>query len=99
MNIKHLKEEENILKCMPFLKDTIIAHKGVHGDTIIENTMPAFLLAMQKGYTIELDVHILQDDTIVVFHDDTLIRAAGIDSKIKDFTYPELKKIRDFSYQ
>lgn len=86
------------IKKMDFLVKTPIAHKGVHDNKkgIIENTIPAFFLSIEKGYTIELDIHIIKDGTIVVFHDDTLKRAAGINKRLKEYTYDELKKITIF---
>lgn len=82
---------------MESFKNRIIAHRGVYDNkTVAENTIPAFKIAMQKGYWIELDVHILQDNSIVVFHDDTLKRATGIDKKIKDCTDQELEKMKLF---
>lgn len=86
------------IKKVDFLVKSPIAHKGVHDNKkgIIENTIPAFFLSIEKGYTIELDVHIIKDGTIVVFHDDTLKRAAGIGKRLKEFTYDELKKITIF---
>ncbi|MCL2631372.1 MAG: hypothetical protein FWD49_07660 [Firmicutes bacterium] len=55
--------------------DTPIAHRGLHGSNgIIENTTSAFKLAIEKGYTIELDVKLLKDGKAVVFHDANLKR-------------------------
>ena len=75
------------------LKGLYIAHRGIHTDKIIENTIPAFSLALDKKVPIELDIHILKDGNLVVFHDDDLNRLMGIDRKISDYTYDEIKKI------
>lgn len=79
-----------------FLKEKIIAHRGLHDGNkeIIENSIEAFRKAMDKDYTIELDVHILKDNTVVVFHDDNLKRLTGIDKRIKDCMYDEIKNIK-----
>jgi len=54
--------------------DIAIAHRGLHSKTVSENSMKAFELAVEKGYNIELDVHRLTDDKIIVFHDDNVKR-------------------------
>lgn len=74
-----------------------IVHRGIYDNrNIPENTIPAFEKAIKKGYAIELDVHRLKDNNIVVFHDDNLMRVAEINKKIKDFSYEELKTIQLF---
>ena len=70
--------------------DKPIAHRGLHGGDIPENSMPAFERAVDNGYNIELDVHITLDGVVVVFHDDTLTRVCGVDKKIADCTKSEL---------
>lgn len=84
-------------KC--FLKEKLMVHRGVYDNEkkIPENTLPAFEKAVELGYGIELDVHILKDSTVVVFHDDNLKRAANIPKEIKDYTYKELKEIPIFN--
>lgn len=65
------------------------AHRGLH-TSAPENTLPAFRLEHDVGYGIELDIRLSKDGEVVVFHDDTLIRAAGIDKRVEDLTYDEL---------
>lgn len=62
-----------------------IAHRGLYYDEIgvPENSLEAFLAAMQNGYAIELDVHLTKDNKIVVFHDNNLERMTGINKKIE----------------
>lgn len=79
---------------LSFLKEKYIAHRGLHNDLVLENTMEAFKKAIEAGYPIELDVHLLHDNSVVVFHDDNLIRMANINRKIKDVTYDEIKNIK-----
>jgi len=55
-----------------------IAHRGLHGAAAPENSLPAFEAAIAAGYPIELDVHVLRDGEVVVFHDEDLLRAAGV---------------------
>lgn len=77
-----------------FLKNNLIAHRGLHNKIIPENSIPAFKEAIKKKYIIEFDVHILKDNNVVVFHDDNLKRLTGIDKKIKDTTYNEIKNLK-----
>lgn len=79
---------------LEFLKENLIAHRGLHNNIDIpENSLKAFSLAIKNNYIIELDVHLLKDNTVIVFHDDNLKRMTGIDKKIIDFTYDGLKNI------
>ena len=55
------------------------AHRGLHGDQIPENSLPAFAGACERGYGIELDVQLSSEGVIMVFHDDTLIRMTGVE--------------------
>ena len=82
------------MKDLTFLKNNLIAHRGIHNNIDVpENSIKAFKLAIKKKYIIELDIHLLKDNTIVVFHDDNLKRMTGINKPIKDYTYEELRKI------
>lgn len=76
------------------LKNIVIAHRGIHDNKFVpENSIKSFILAIKNNLAIELDVHILKDNNIVVFHDDNLYRMTGINKKIKDMTYKELLKL------
>lgn len=76
-----------------WLVETPIAHRGYHGKTAPENSMLAFAKAIERGYAIELDVQLLSDDTVVVFHDDSLARMTGNDGYIKYLTKQDLKAL------
>jgi len=76
------------------IRGKFIAHRGMHGDTIPENSLAAFRAAAEKGYIIENDIHLTKDGEVVVFHDDTLNRMCSVDSKIEEMTLAELKKLR-----
>lgn len=71
------------------------AHRGLHSEdrSIPENSMPAFLKAAEKGYGIELDVQLSRDGQVVVFHDDTLNRVCGVDSRVDEKDYSELSEM------
>jgi glycerophosphoryl diester phosphodiesterase len=61
-----------------------IAHRGLHSRSKgrIENTAPAFLAAIAKGYGIECDLQAAKDGTPMVFHDDKLERLTGEPGRI-----------------
>ena len=82
------------MKNIEFLKENLIAHRGLHDSNTIENTIKAFTKAMEKNYTIELDVHILSDKTIVVYHDFDLKRLVGVNRVIETLNYKELSKYK-----
>lgn len=79
-----------------FLLSNLIAHRGYHSldKSIPENSFPAFMCAIEKGYIIELDLHILKDGNVVVFHDDNLGRMTGVNKNIKDTVYSEIKDLK-----
>lgn len=71
----------------------LIAHRGLHSETIPENSLAAFDAAAKKGYIIENDIHLTKDGEVVVFHDDTLKRMCGVDGTVEDKTLAELKEL------
>lgn len=85
-------------KNITWMNDINIAHRGLHNISkgIPENTILAFDQAINNHYAIELDVHILKDGTLIVFHDDTLKRCCNIDKKVKTMTYEEINKLTLF---
>ena len=82
------------MKNIDFLKSRLIAHRGVHNSEIPENTLPAFYKCVDKNYIIELDIHILKDNTIVVYHDHNLSKLTGVSKVIETLSYPQLSKIK-----
>ena len=73
------------------------AHRGLHSREIPENTLSAFRRAREESVGIELDVRLTKDKEPIVFHDETLLRAAGMNTRISDITYAELKTIPLFN--
>jgi len=69
-----------------------IIHRGNYSYKYPENSIPAFRESLSKHKIIELDLHILKDNTVIVFHDDNLKRMCGVDIEVKDLTYEELLK-------
>lgn len=66
------------------------AHRGLHGNGIPENSMAAFRAALEGGYGIELDVHLMKDGKLAVIHDASLKRTAGADVRIEDLETADL---------
>lgn len=77
-------------KGMDALRGWAYAHRGLHGNGIPENSMAAFRGALEGGYGIELDVHLMKDGKLAVIHDASLKRTAGADVKIEDLTEADL---------
>ncbi len=82
------------MKDIRFLKASLIAHRGVYNSNNIENTLSAFSKCVDKNYIIELDIHILKDNTIVVYHDYNLNKLCGVNKIIETLNYDELSKIK-----
>lgn len=74
--------------------DREYAHRGLHSDTVPENSLTAFRLAAEKGYGIELDVQLSSDGEVYVFHDYTLVRMTGKDGMLSEKTAAQLEEIR-----
>ena len=67
------------------------AHRGLHGEGIPENSMAAFQAALDHGYGVELDVHLLKDGNLAVIHDSLLNRTTGQPGRVEDLSTGELK--------
>ncbi len=77
-----------------FLK---IAHRG-YSEKYPENTMPAFLKAIEAGADmIELDVHLTRDGFAVIIHDNDVDRTSNGRGAVKDMTLDELRQL-DFNF-
>ncbi len=72
------------------LRGWAYAHRGLHDNTRPENSMSAFRAALQKGYGIELDIHLLADGELAVIHDSALKRTTGAEGRIEDLTAGQL---------
>ena len=71
------------------------AHRGLHTpDRIVpENSLAAFRRAADGGYGIELDVRLTRDGYVVVYHDDTLSRLCGVNKRVDELSYDELRAL------
>lgn len=68
-----------------------LAHRGLHDDKYEENSMSAFKAAIEHGYGIETDVHLLKDGVVAVHHDNNLRRICGKSINIESLTSSQLK--------
>lgn len=79
------------------------AHRGLYtkNQQVPENSLPAFRLAAEQGYAVELDVQLSADGEVVVFHDDTLNRACFPDRadpvRVDSLPWSALKALSLFS--
>jgi glycerophosphoryl diester phosphodiesterase len=76
------------------LRGFYYAHRGLHGPGIPENSMLAFRKALEGGYGIEFDVHLMKDGNLAIIHDSSLKRTAGADVLIEDLTVEDLENYR-----
>lgn len=71
-----------------------IGHRGARGHEP-ENTLMGFQKAIDlRVNSIELDVHLSADGTIMVIHDDTLERTTNGKGAVNQFTVVELKRLK-----
>lgn len=78
---------------VPASRPRIVAHRGASHDAP-ENTLAAFRRAWELGVEgIELDVHVSRDGHVVVIHDETTARVAGVDRPVAQQTLAELQAL------
>lgn len=66
------------------------AHRGA-SEYFPENTLRSFYAGLEMGADgIETDIQRTKDGVLVLNHDDTLKRTAGVEGRVCDFTYDEL---------
>lgn len=71
-----------------------IAHRGLWGNGLIENSLPAYKNAIDNGFPIEIDLYSSTDGVLFSFHDYNLKRMTGVDGLIYEKTAKELKELR-----
>ena len=76
----------------------LIAHRG---DSYLtpENTLASVVSAWQKGFDVEIDVHLSGDNRIMVIHDADTKRTAGIDLKINETDSQKLRELEVGSFK
>lgn len=77
-----------------WLRNTPIAHRGLHTSQFDENSLGAFSNAVANGYAIELDVRLTKDGAVLIMHDNDLKRLFGVKDEVSNMTLAELKELR-----
>ncbi len=75
---------------LPELRKWHYAHRGLHDSAKPENSLAAFQAAVNAGFGIELDVHLLSDGELAVIHDSALLRTTGKEGRVEDLTAADL---------
>ena len=76
----------------PF-RPTITCHRGYSAEAP-ENTLPAFQAAIDIGADCaELDVQMTKDGVVMVSHDPSLLRCTGVNKRICDLSYDEVRAL------
>lgn len=95
MRTMALRRRVPLLPAPPaWLREIPLAHRGLHGDRVPENSMAAFAAAAAAGIGVELDVHRSRDGVPVVVHDQDLVRLAGRADRVADMDVAELAAVR-----
>lgn len=71
-----------------------IAHRGLHGAGVPENSLAAAQAAIDAGYGIEMDIQPSADGIPMVFHDYDLERLIGDEAFIADIDAEDLAAMR-----
>lgn len=71
-----------------------VAHRGLHGNGIVENSLSAAAAAVAANYAIEVDLQLSADGEVIVFHDTTLDRLTAEKGEVAALSAAELKAIR-----
>ena len=77
-----------------WLKTTPIAHRGLWGEDVIENSLTAYKNAVNNGYAIEIDLYSSTDGVLYSFHDALLKRMTGAEGYIWDYDRAYLDTLR-----
>ncbi|MBO2516948.1 MAG: glycerophosphodiester phosphodiesterase [Clostridiales bacterium] len=82
-------------KVFAVLEKYRFAHRGFHDKPAVpENSIPAFCRALERGWGAELDVHLLKDGSLYVFHDSKLQRCTGAEGVIEDLDCKSVRELR-----
>ena len=81
------------MSAIHWLTERPVAHRGLHGagSGRIENTPTAIGAAADRGFAIEIDVHLSADGRVFAFHDETLDRLTEGTGDVHEKTLAELK--------
>jgi glycerophosphoryl diester phosphodiesterase len=88
MPLSHHEQERNMKKFQ------VLAHRGLVSEFVPENTIKAFADALHAGAdVIETDVQCTSDGIPIIFHDEDLLRLAGIPKKVSETSWKEISVI------
>jgi len=73
-----------------FLRSHDIAHRGLWGHGLPENSLAAASAAIRQGFGIECDVRLSRDGTVIVFHDSDTQRMTGRAGRIAQLATHEI---------
>ena len=77
----------------------ITAHRGVSGGNIPCNTITAYEIALKQGADmIEVDLNKSSDGVLIIFHPDMEPNHLGLNRKLPEMTYEEIREIRYRNY-
>jgi len=71
-----------------------IAHRGLWGENIIENSLTAYQNAVDNNFPIEIDLYASLDGVLYSFHDKTLVRMTGEKGFIYEKTSNEINSLK-----
>jgi glycerophosphoryl diester phosphodiesterase len=71
-----------------------VAHRGLHGNGVVENSLSAAAAAVAANYAIEVDLQLSKDGEVVVFHDETLDRLTAEQGDVVARSAAQLKAIK-----
>lgn len=84
--------EESLSQLRPRAQPEKISHRGAH-QTLPENSIPAFLRAIELGAdAIELDVHATSDGVVIVHHDPVVNAPAAATTRIAALSAVEISR-------
>ena len=86
-----MRKKDN--KLLDFFIGRKIAHRGLWDENNPENSIGAFKKCIDGNIPIELDVHILKDNTLVVIHDVDTGRMTGKKIVLKNAKYDDIKDL------
>lgn len=73
----------------------VAAHRGDTSEAAPENSISAIQSAIDKQVdVVEIDVQMTRDGVVVLNHDYTLLRVAGVRTSVHDLSYGELSELR-----
>ena len=71
---------------------TGVAHRGLHDLSRPENSLAAFVQAIEHMIPFECDIHATKDDRLVVCHDSDLLRMTGKNGIIEELTFGQIRE-------